>query len=113
MTTRPDMEAIQARLAAATPGEWTLNPYGDDGELGAGDVYAVGGPLIGHDVMGVDAAFITAAHNTDMPDLLAYVETLEDAMRSALRSLDSEYIEEGVRDAGHGLREALGLTGSE
>lgn len=104
MLTPDELSAIKARYEAATPGEWKYRPqeFDDWGVIraGAGHVVAKArgdAPLssdaaslardMGIDPYGHNALSIIAAR-TDIPALLAHIEGLEAALRSAIEVAD-------------------------
>lgn len=81
-----DLEAIEARCAAATPGPWAWHREDDEPhDLNAGDesvLYPYVGPGLDHaelDILPEDAAFIEHARD-DVPALVARVRALEAAL---------------------------------
>lgn len=86
MMTEDELNEIEARLKATTPGKWFQNSYdprqiritdpngGEDGFVMY--AYGYGGGV--HSV--ADTKFATEAHNRDMPALLAEVRRLREGL---------------------------------
>jgi len=82
---QPDIEAIKARLAKATPGEW----FGEEGRefflisenmsAPLGFLRVMTSPR-GKEQARDDIEFLLAAHNTDIPSLLSRLEAVEKAL---------------------------------
>lgn len=74
--TRPDIDAIEARADAATPGPWDVAMDCVTAPTCGEILRITGWPEVGD----VDAEFIAHARE-DVPDLLAYVRDLEAKLR--------------------------------
>lgn len=91
MSRRPDTNAIQARLDAATPGPWAC----DYSELGGCVVWSDGraGESVAHTYYDAGShtpgqgrvnATLIAAARSDLEELLAYIRHLEAALHGAM-----------------------------
>ncbi len=85
--TEQELAAIEARAQATTPGPWTVYRCSYVDEYGAepgtracglnGESFDYSRDECHHPLPLVDATFIAAARNTDIPDLVAEVRRLQ------------------------------------